>query len=106
MGQQLSIKEHAMIAIHDDDVRDLMYWIHKGIDLDGQVGQGMLLYAATKDSVSCAKYLVCQGVNPFKKTNGLSFYEYAVQHKARELIQVAQHWIPPRLHMRWHGQTH
>lgn len=98
MGQDLSIQEHAMIAIHEDDVRDLMYYNQMGVKIDGLTGQGMLLYAATENSLQCASYLVCQGVNPFKKTNGLSFYEYAVQHKNQELLQVAQRWVPQRLH--------
>ena len=99
MGQGLSLQECAMIAIHDDNVRDLMYYIQKGVDIDGQRGQGLLLYAATQDSVQCAHYLISQGVNPFKKSNGLSFYEYAVQHRDQELLQVAQRWVPQRLHM-------
>ena len=103
MGQQLSIKEHAMNSIVEDDVRNLVYYIHKGVDLDGPAGQGMLLYAATQNSVSCANYLVCQGVNPFKKSNGLSFYEYAVQNRDIDMLQVAQRWIPKRFHGRIHS---
>lgn len=99
MGQDLSIQEHAMVAIHDDDVRNLMYYISKGAIIDDEKGLGLLLYAATNDSLECARYLVSQGVSPFKKTNGLSFYEYAIQQNNQGLLQIAHRGCPPRLHV-------
>jgi hypothetical protein len=82
----------ALTHIENDDVVRLQLVLQKHPDINMV---SLLIYACHEKSYSCVRYLVCMGVNPYKKNReGVSAYSLAV--KDETMLSAIQCYMPQK----------
>ncbi len=88
----VNTKMETLTHIENDDVVRLQLALAKHPDINMV---SLLIYACHEKSYSCVRYLVCMGVNPYKKNReGVNAYSLAVNDDT--MLAAVQCYMPQK----------